>query len=164
MSKTTQPSKLLGTDIDLWETLAVAVGAIFSIILLFGFIKVGNFSIGATISILIKWIVGIVILLFGAILVGGLNTKFKVKFGLEQPEIWETLALAITSIVTIIMWFTWLGNNYFEMGNLYSETGQLLSYGIIEIAVSWIVMAVVINFGALLIGWLSSKFKAFWLR
>lgn len=134
---------------EIYEAIAGVVAIIFSLILWFQWLGTMSYTMANGIQVAIVWIIGVVILSIAGTLIGYLGEYFKAAIGLdiEVFDIYDMLGSAVTILFTLILWFVWL-----------SDPVNFTIKGIIETSMLWIVVALIIRFGAIISDWLKLKF------
>ena len=143
---------------SIWEAVAFAVAFIFSIITWFKFLGL-TFTTGLVIDTALLWIFGVAILVIVSILNGFIAAAFKTSLGMEEElSLWEVIGSTVGVLFTIILWFTFLKTPVFTITSTIDALGVVVP-GILDISVLWAIGVIIINIGALVIGYLSENFK-----
>lgn len=96
----------------------------------------------------VLWLVGVIIIIVGAILIGYTGDQVKKSLGITESGIWDAIAAVVGVLLSIIVWFEWLG------GMEYVITD------VITTAVLWIVAVLILSLGGIFIGYFQTQLKA----
>lgn len=143
---------------SIWEAVAFAVAFIFSIVVWFRFLGL-TFTAGLVIDTALLWIVGVAILVIVSILNGFLAAALKTTLHMsDELSLWEVIGSTIGVLFTIILWFTFLKTPVFTIVSTTDAAG-IITPGILDISILWAIGVIIMNIGALVIGYLSENFK-----
>ena len=131
----------------IWEAVAGVVALIYSIIIWFSFIGAQVFDVPTVISTVVLWAIGVVILVVGAVFIGFTDTQIKAVLKSEASSLWEAIGAIVTVLLTIILWFSYLGLQDFTVTN------------VINTAVVWLVSVLSINVVAVFVGYIQTTLK-----
>jgi len=136
---------------EVYGAVSAVVAILFSIILWFQWLGTSTYTMVNGIQTAIVWLIGVVILSIASGLLGYLSDWFKSALGMEDTvDIFDMLGIVVTFLFTLIHWFTWL-----------SDPLNFTVTGVINASILWIVIAVIISIGALLIDFLRTKFFSY---
>jgi len=129
----------------LWDAIAGVVAILFSVILWFSWLGLQDFGITSVIDTSITWLIGVIILVVGAKIIGFLGDKMKATLKIEGSSIWDALTGVVAVLITVIIWFQWLGTQSFG------------TVTVIETAITWIVSVLILTIGAIFVGYFESQ-------
>jgi hypothetical protein len=134
---------------EIYEAIAGVVAILFSIILWFQWLDTGAYTMTNGINTAITWLIGVIILSIAATLIGFLGEYFKASLGMDVEifDIYDVLGGTVTILFTLILWFTWLSNPL-----------NFTTTSIINTSMLWIIIAIILRIGSILIDFLRTKF------
>jgi len=133
---------------NIWDAVATIVALLFSIIIWFSWLGQGDYTITGAIDLTVSWLIGVLILVLGATVIDFTGTKVRKSLKYEEKDIWEALSALVAILLTIILWFGWLGTQDFTV------------LTVIDTAITWIVVTLILNLGAIFIGYFNDTLKA----
>jgi apolipoprotein N-acyltransferase len=132
---------------NVWDAMSVVIALLFSVILWFSWLGEQVYTVPDAINTTISWLIGVIILVVGANIIGFSGDKVKKTLDYEGADIWEAIAAIVGVLLTIILWFSWLGQQSYTVSS------------VITTAIVWIVVVLVLELGALFIGYFQETLK-----